>query len=443
MLDSARSARSALLPLIPLIPLIMCACLEPPVLDELSAPLADLGGVDTWGPLDGTPIPSFGEGDEGAGADGPGGPGEGGGSPAEPDPSLAHLRITEVLVDPTGKDGGADSPEFIELQNISTEPVILDGLRIDASSWPVLDATDLGLVGISLDPQALLVVQRWASAMDPALTVRRVVGSTIFVGFLHADGLRNADGLMTVGAASEVADELVYGADADPSPEGWIGDAVESPGSGRSLCRAAGTTDHDDASDWSNCVPSPGQLGDPDPEKAPLEPTPIPPGAVQIVEVSANPVGPASDEKPYEFIELVNLSDVEVELSGCKIGDAPTHDASGLDPLEYLAGDGGCVSATCLAPGARALIVGQGYAGPLGLGLVLATDDTTIADGGLTNTEPVVLWDPSSEMVSSYRLWPDPAGEPLPSDEQPLHRLDPAGPDEAQNWVSGPATPGE
>ena len=37
----------------------------------------------------------------------------------------------------------------------------------------------------------------------------------------------------------------------------------------------------------------------------------------------------------------------------------------------------------------------------------------------------------------------DPSGEPLPSDEQPLHRVDPAAPDEPQSWVSAPATPGE
>lgn len=434
------SAQLAPYRLIPLISLIICACLEPPVLDELSAPLADLGGVDTWGPLDGTPIPSFAEDDTGVGSDGPG---EDAGGTADPDPSIARLRITEVLVDPAGKDGGADSPEFIELQNTSTEPLILDGLHIAARSWPVLDAGDLGLVGISLDPQGLLVVQRWVSDGDPALTALRVVDSAIFVGFLHSGGLRNADGVMTVGAASAVADELVYGADADPSPDSWIGDAAASPGSGQSLCRATGSSDHDDASDWSGCVPSPGQNNDTDPDKAPLEPVEIPVGDVQIIEVSANPPGPASEEKAYEFIEIINLSNVEVELSGCRIGDDLTHDAAGVDPLEYLAGDGGCLSATCLAPGARALIVGQGYAGPAGQGLVLATDDSTIADGGLTNTEPVVLWAPNNDMISSYRLWLDPAGDPLPNDEQPLHRLDSAGPDQAQNWISAPGTPGE
>ncbi|PRQ07757.1 lamin tail domain-containing protein [Enhygromyxa salina] len=430
-----------------LLPLITCACLEPPALDELSAPLADLGGVDTWGPLDGTPIPSFPDDDTGPPSSNPGDDGDGdgdGGAPA--DPALAQLRLTEVLVDPPGKDGGADSPEFIELRNIGTEPVILDGLRIDARSWPVLDASALGLVGVSLDPQALLVVQRWASDADPALAALHVIDAATFVGFLHSGGLRNADGLVTVGAASAVADELVYGAEPEDRPDAWIGDPVPSPGSARSMCRAAASDlDHDDASDWSDCAPSPGHVSS-EPAKAPVEPPPIPPGAVQIVEVSANPPGPASEEKYYEFIELVNLSNVEVELSGCRIGDAPTHDAPGVDPLEYLAGDGGCDSPTCLAPGARALIVGDSYAGPIGpigLALVLATDDSTIADGGLTNTEPVVLWGPNNAVISSYRLWSDPAGDPLPSDEQPLHRVDPAAADEAQSWISAPPTPGE
>ncbi|KIG14659.1 hypothetical protein DB30_06470 [Enhygromyxa salina] len=422
--------------------LITCACLEPPELDELSAPLADLGGVDTWGPLDGTPIPSFPDDDTGMpGPAGTAGEADDGGTHV--DPSLAQLRITEVLVDPPGKDGGADSPEFIELQNISAEPMILDGLKIDARSWPVLDASELGLVGFSLAPQARLVVQRWATDADPALATMRVVDAATFVGFLHSGGLRNVDGLIAVGGASEVVDELVYGAEPDPRPDAWVGAPVASPGGGRSLCRKDPSADHDDASDWSECAPSPGLVNDNDPDKAPVEPVPIPPGALQIVEVSANPPGPASDEKLHEFVEIINLSNVEVELSGCRIGDALAHDAPGVDPLEYLAGDGGCGSPTCLAPGARALLVGQGYLGPLGLGLVLATDDSTIADGGLTNTEPVVLWAPNNDMISSYRVWSDPAGEPLPADEQPLHRLDPIADDEPQNWISAPPTPGE
>ncbi|PRP97629.1 hypothetical protein ENSA5_32270 [Enhygromyxa salina] len=420
--------------------LITCACLEPPELDELSAPLADLGGVDTWGPLDGAPIPSFDDEGTSAGADGPGE--DSGAAPAD-NPSLVQLRITEILVDPKGKDGGADSPEFIELQNTGAEVVDLSGLRIDAQSWPVLDADELELSGLELAPGAFLVIRRWATDVDPGLASASITPAITSVGFLHSGGLRNADGRVAIGSASEIVDEFVYGVDPARPSSGWAGAAFTELRSGQSVCRSDPSADHDDASDWSSCVPNPGQAS---PEGSGGEPLPsrsITPGAIQIVEVSTNPPGPASEEKPYEFIEIVNLSNAEVELSGATIGDAPSADAPGVDPLEYFAGDGGCESLTCLAPGARALIVGQGYAGPIGLGLVLTTDDSTIADGGLTNTEPVVLWDPSGVLVSSYRLWPDPSGEPLPADEQPLHRIEPSADDAPLSWVSAPASPGE
>lgn len=426
--------------------LLCCACLDTPELDDLVAPLADLGGVESWGPIESPPIPNFdaetgpaGDADAGDGpADGPGD--EAGEVP--PDPALAQLRLTEVLSDPDGKDGSETAPEFIEVLNPGPGPVALDGLIIDAASWPMLDAVELGLVGVTLEPGAFLLVRRWTTGVDPGLTALEVGESLVAVGFVHSGALRNADGFVRIGSAAESIDELVYGLDlSEPSP-GWSGPATASPEPGRSMCRNS-PTDHDDASDWSSCDPNPGQATPQDVAEDPRMPAPINPGDVQIVEVFANPPGPAAEEKGYEYVEVVNTSDVDIELSGCRIGDDPDPGAPGIDPLEYLAGDGGCVSTTCLAPGQRAIIVGQGYMGPVADALVLATDDTTIADAGLTNSEAVVLWDALDTALSSYRVWPDPSVDPLPIDEQPLHRLDAAAPDEPQSWVSAPPSPGE
>jgi hypothetical protein len=426
--------------------LLCCACLDTPELDDVIAPLADLGGLESWGPIESPPIPNF-DGEAGpAEPDGSGGgpgndPGDEAGDVA-PDPTLAQLRLTEVLGDPEGKDGGESSPEFIEVHNPGPSSVALDGLLIEATSWPMLDGAELGLAGVTLEPGAFLLVRRWASGVDARVTMLEVGESLVAVGFIHSGGLRNSDGLVRIGSAAAAIDELVYGLDlAEPSP-GWNGPASASPESGRSMCRNS-PTDHDDASDWSPCDPNPGQATPDDVVEDPREPTPITPGAVQIIEVSANPPGPAAEEKAYEFVEIINTSDVEIELSGCMIGDDVDFGAPGVDPLEYLDGDGGCVSTTCLAPGQRAIIVGQGYAGPIGAGLVLATNDTTIADAGLSNSEPVVLWDALGNALSSYRLWPDPSGDPLPVDEQPLHRLALDAPDEPQSWVSAPPSPGE
>jgi hypothetical protein len=426
--------------------LLCCACLDTPDLDDLVAPLADLGGVESWGPIESPPIPNF-DGETGlsAGDDAGDGPGDGASDEAgdvAPDPALAQLRLTEVLTDPEGKDGDDDSPEFIEIHNPGPSPVALDGLLIEAASWPMLDAIELGLVGVTLEPGAFLLVRRWVSGVDPGLTALVVDELLVTVGFGHAGGLRNEDGLVRIGSALESVDELVYGLDlAEPSP-GWSGPPATSPEPGRATCRSS-PTDHDDASDWSPCDPNPGQATPEDVVEDPRMPEPINPGAVQIVEIMANPFGPAAEEKAYEYVEIVNTSDVDVELSGCRIGDDPDPEAPGVDPLEYLSGDGGCVSSTCLAPGQRAIIVGQTYAGPTGDALVLATDDSTLADAGLTNSEPVVIWDALGTALSTYRVWPDPSIEPLPLDGEPLHRLDVAAPDEPSSWVGAPPSPGE
>ncbi len=402
----------------PILLICLAACFDPPELDELSPPpLADLGTVDTWAPLDEAGPPSS---DDSPSSDGPGGLGP---DPdledeAPGDPALAQLRIREVLVDPEGKDGAVDSPEFIEISNPGPSPVKLAGLRVKATSWPIMEADELGLTDVELAAGDLLVIRRWATDVDAALAGLEVADGVVWVGFLHSGGLRNNDGSVVLETGSTLIDQLDYDA---------------PPGSGVALCRT-------EKLDWVTCNPSPGSLESP--AEAGAAPDPIAPGALQIVEVAANPPGPSNEEKSFEYIEIVNMSEDQLELGGCRIGDAPTVDAPGVDPLEYLVGDGGCDSPTCLAPGARALIVGQGFLGETGGALVLATDDSTLADGGLTTTEPVVLWDASDAMISSYRLWPDPAGDPLPTDEQPLHRIDPSAADEPQSWISAPGSPG-
>jgi hypothetical protein len=417
------------------------ACFELPELEALPPPLADLGGIDTWAGIEsaGPPPSSANDGpppsDDPFNPDAGGGPsGDGLGSPA--DPGLSQLLITEVHADPPGKDGGPDSPEYIELWNSGSEPVKLDGLRITAPSWQSLDAGKLGLSEFVLPAGGILLIYRWNTDVDPTLATQTTEGLVTRLGFLHNGGMRNAYGSVTIEAGNLPIDQVFYGAEPTEPTSGWNGAAVPAASAGKSLCRID-EFDHDDASDWAICAPNPGVLG------AGSLPKPIAPGAIQIVEVYADPPVPSTQKKFYEFVEIVNVSEDSIELSGCRIGDHPDHDAPGVDPLEYLEGDGGCeASPTCLAPGYRAIIVGNAYVGETGDALVLATDDTTIAHGGLTKTEPAVLWDMNNTMVSSYRLWPDPAGEPLPHDHQSLHRVATDAEDEPQGWVVAPPSPG-
>ena len=438
--------------LAPLLAALALACFEPPELDDPLPPIPDLAAVDTWtgiedaGPPegeDGFPAdPSADSGAEDAGAEDADSDSGSDTGAESADPALAQLLITEVLVDPDGKDGGPDSPEFVELTNPGPLPVSLDGIRVSAASWPVVDAAKVGLESQVLEPGEILVIRRWATDSDPSLASLEFQAPVLWAGFLHSGGLRNDDGSVAIEAGTTSIDQVIYGIDPTEPSTGWTDSAVSAPGSGESLCRVDGP-DQNSAVDWAPCNPNPGVLGLGDGGgDGGGDALSIAQGAVQIIEVSANPPWPASEENPYEFVEIVNTSEDQLELSGCRIGDDASIDAPGLDPLGYISGDGGCESPTCLAPGKRAIIVGQGYLGETGGALVLAVDDTTIANSGLTNTEPVVLWDALDTMVSSYRLWNDPAEAPLPSDEQPLHRIQTDAADEPQSWISAPPSPG-
>jgi hypothetical protein len=459
--------------LVPSLALATLACFEVPTLDPFEAPPPDLGTLDTWAALEqvdpsGSPSPDEGSSwsgpGEGSGQDGPlDGPSDEGELDELPDPALARLRISEVLIDPEGKDGGATSPEFVELVNPGPDPVALAGLRIDAASWPILDGAELGLADVVLPVGGVLVVRRYASDQDPALAGVSVQGARVFTSFLHGSGLRNGDGRVAIGASSAFADVLAYGvAPESPFDQGWIGEAVATPDSGWSLCRSTIDgmldADHDDALDWSSCAPSEGSLDTPSEggsegesgldtgtegeSETGAEPEPIAAGTLVIVEVLSNPAGPAADEKAWEYVELINESENEVELAQVRIGDDPSPLAAGIDPLAYLAGEGGCASPTCLAPGRRALIVAQGYVGEPGDALVLATDDSTLADGGLTTTEALVIWDAFDTAISTYRVWPDPSGEPSALDGHSLVRVDPLAPDEPDSWTLAQPSPG-
>jgi hypothetical protein len=361
---------------------------------------------------------------------------------------LTALRIAELHPDPAGKDGGPDSPEFLELVHVGEAPLALAGLEIVARSWPVLTAEELGLADATLQPGERLLITRYAASADrPEPAVEAIEGG-LRAAFVSEDGLRNADGGVLLRAGDVLGDLLIYGA-AQPAPwdsPDWTGPPAPTPGSGASLCR--GASDHDDASDWSICAPSPGAAPEPEldattgtMESSTGEPEPA---EVAIVEVLSNPPGPGNAEKAAEFVELVNLGPGSVDLADWSIADTVDLPATGADPLLYLAGDGGCAPSTCLAPGARAIVVGNLYTGPTGPGLVLVTDDTTIANAGLAVHEPVVLRDGSATLRSSYRAWTDPLVAPDPAlTEEALLRGDPAAADTPEAWVFAAPSPGQ
>ncbi|MDC0719632.1 lamin tail domain-containing protein [Nannocystis bainbridge] len=364
----------------------------------------------------------------------------------EPSIALGVLRITEVMADPDGKDGGATSPEFVEIAHVGEQPLTLGGLVVAARSWPELWMGDLGIGGEVLQPGERLLLLRYASPADLPVPAILREGEVLRAAFADSGGLRNDDG--AVGLRDQdgnLGDTLLYGA-TQPAPFDdpalWSGPPAAVPGAGESLCRVDPAVDSDSAADWIACAPSPGELpvlgGDDDSTGEPSLPA-----TLAIVEVLSNPSGPASLEKHAEFVEVVNLGPGAVDLAGFTLADSVDPGAPGVDPLLYFSGDGGCAPNTCLAPGRKALLVGSLYEGPVGAALVLRTDDNALANAGLGNVEPVVLRDDLGELRSSYRAWPDPLAAPDPAtQEAALVRAAPEAPDAPDSWDFAAPSPG-
>lgn len=367
-----------------------------------------------------------------------------GDSSGGPTIDLAALRVSEVFADPAGKDGAPGSPEFVEIAHVGAAPAPLAGLVVLARGWPELRAGDLGIADEVLAPGDHLVILRLAAAADVPVPPVIREGSVVRVTFADSGGLRNDDGAVALAdQGGALGDTLLYGAPQPPpfdAPAVWAGMPVAAADSGISLCRVDIAVDSDTAADWTSCAPTPGELppaaddttGDP-----PL------PAVVALVEVLVNPPGPATLEKHAEFVELVNLGPGPVDLAGWTIADSTEPNAPGIDPLLYFGGDGGCAPSTCLAPGRKALLVGSLYQGPIGDALVLKTDDGSLANAGLGNTEPVVVRDEHGEVRTTYRVWTDPLAAPDPaSKEAALVRAAPEAPDEPASWDFAEPTPG-
>lgn len=362
----------------------------------------------------------------------------------EPGIDLSVLRITEVMADPDGKDGGAASPEFVEVTHVGESPLTLGGLVVVARSWPELWMGDLGIGGEVLLPGERLLLVRYASPADlPVPSILRE-GEVLRAAFADSGGLRNDDGAVLLrDQDGEIGDALLYGAaQLAPfdDPALWSGPPAAVPGAGESLCRVDPAVDSDSAADWIACAPSPGELpelGDGTTGDPPL------PATLAIVEVLTNPPGPASLEKHAEFVEVLNLGPGEVDLAAFTLADSVDPGAPGADPLLYFGGDGGCAPSTCLAPGRKALLVGSLYEGPVGDALVLRTDDNALANAGLGNFEAVVLRDDLGELRSSYRVWRDPLAAPDPAtQEAALVRVAPEAPDAPESWDFAAPSPG-
>jgi len=154
-------------------------------------------------------------------------------------------------------------------------------------------------------------------------------------------------------------------------------------------------------------------------------PAALPP--VAITEVLANPAGP---EPQQEYVELRNLGDADVELSGLRL-----QDSKGGDDLP----------AETLAAGGYALIVTATYDPDEGsdpsprAGTLLVRVDTRLGADGLSNSgEPVQLLQ-GEAIVSSYGGWVDVSAGSW--NGSAVHRLIQTACDGADAWNHTPLPP--
>jgi len=114
---------------------------------------------------------------------------------------------------------------------------------------------------------------------------------------------------------------------------------------------------------------------------------------------------PSLSEFTHEYVELINVGDQSVDLSGWRVGDVEEVDA-------LVDAGGGMV----LQSGGYALVLDSGYFesergyDPLPEGvLVLTVEDATIGSGGLSNGKPETmrLMSADGEQVSAvtYTIW--------------------------------------
>ncbi len=463
--------RSLLVPPLALSMTASIACAAPP--PEYEAPtllVPDLGAPSPW---DALPEPDRGHtpSPETTGADPtPGGSSGESSTGSERPVDLRDLRLTEVLADPEGKDGDPWSPEIVELMNVGEDSLALAELTILARGWPRLSTEALGLAEEHLGPGERLVLYRYAEIDEAPWAGVFYEPGILEVHFETASGLRNGDGaVILLGAAEEPLDALIYGAEPPASHDfegAWEGAPVGEPEAGWSWCRLDPSEDTDSAEDWTLELPSPGLPAESEGETSEgtegdtegtwgddtgdtTDTTDTTDGEgdgeslLVITEVLSNAPGPSAQERELEYVEILNLGPDDVDLDGWSIADSEDINAPGRDPLLYREGSSGCLPESCLAAGARALIVGGAFIGPTGGAMVFETDDSNLADGGLTAHEPVVLRDWQDEVASTYRVWPDAFADPYPVDaEVPVHRLSAEAEDTPEAWALGEASPG-
>ena len=253
-------------------------------------------------------------------------------------PPPGQLSISEVLYDPV-----FDEPEgeWIEIYNKGSTPVGLSAYKVgDEETAGEGEGMHQFPAGTSLQPYNVVVIA------NRAVEFFQVYGTYPDYEFQESDPYiptmiryknwasgsvslnNNGDEVVLINELDELVDCVSWGSSSfafDP--------AVSVVGNGISIERYPPSRDTDSSSDWrAQTLPSPGQVDLTPPTPIPT-PTGIPlPTAIPtlvINEIHADPSDDANndgviDTYEDEFIEIVNITGSQVDLSGWLINDAYT-----------------------------------------------------------------------------------------------------------------------
>ena len=313
------------------------------------------------------------------------------------------LVINEVMANPVVESTG----EFIEIANVGSVPVDLDGLVIsDGDSTDTIQAMGGGSTIVPAGGHAVVLDPGYAANYTlPAGAITVTVGNPTLGNSLSTNDpiqLWEADGYVLIdewtlpfdpgdGSSAERIDVL-----AGNVPSNWVTSPCASGSSPGALNCAAGSI------------------------------VPNDPSVLVLTEVLSNAV----NEQTGEFVELWNSGTLSVNVGGLVISDGDSSDG--------LVGWGG--TDTILPAGAYALIVDPNYTGqylvPNGV-LMLTTSDATIGNGLANGSDPVTLYDlDGATVIDSWSFPTD------PGDGVSIEKVDLATGDIGSNWAASSCASG-
>ncbi len=314
------------------------------------------------------------------------------------------IAIMEVMANPLDED----KDEYVELFNYGLEPVDIDGFRIsDGDKEEKIHAVaEDGDTVVQPGGYALVMDGEYAGAYDiPEGTIlMRTADTTIGKGLSTNDpvSLRAPTGAKKLdtyffpfnpgnGVSAEKIDILI-----GDVAQNWIASPCKaSPGA-------------------NNCAATTGGASE----------AQVSPFSVVVSEVMANPL----EESTGEYVELFNASPVGVDLAGWVLSDGDANDTI----IEYKGGG------TVLEPGHFAIIVDpqwQDAEAPYDVdaeALILTIDSTTLGNG-ITNSDPVTLYEADALTIVDTFSFPFNAGN-----GHSVEKVSLTGGDLAENWVTSP-----